>query len=343
MKKTVGLAVVVGLMLWLSGCAWTTQPAQRSETVVYQQFDDVKNNGKKNIYLITKGYGNHYWDTLRKGAVDAAAYEDCNLYIGGTPTESHLEILADLMREAVRRDADAIIVSPTDQQEIIEASQEVRQADIPLLYVDTIQNGNIFDVCFATDNMQAGRMTAKELLRLLYEAGHTDAETLCAGIVIGTSDSQTMLERIAGFQEYWSDHAPENWQVIEDIAINYGDIQLAEQQCVDFMYAYDELAGLIALNNGSTVGACRALTECGRSDLVLVGYDFSDEIATLIRDESYLASSIVQRQYDMGYRSVRQAMKLIAGETAEYRYVDTGILKVSAENIDSYYIQGYEK
>lgn len=343
MKKISGLAFVGGLLLLLCGCAWTAQPSAQAETVVYQPFGDAKDNGKKNIYLITKGFGSDYWDTLRQGAADAAEYEDCNLYIGGTPTESHLELLAELMQEALERDADAVIVSPTDQQEIIEASQELRQAGIPLIYVDTIQNGNAFDICFATDNMQAGRMTAKELLRLLYAAGHTEEEALCAGIAIGMSESQTMLERIAGFQEYWSGNAPEQWRVIEDIAINHGDTALAMQQGLDFMDGYEDLAGLAALNNGSTVGMCHALTERGRTDLVLVGYDFSDEIAALIRDEEYLAASIVQRQYDMGYQSIVQAMELIAGNAAEYRYVDTGILKVSAENIDSYYIQDYEK
>ena len=59
----------------------------------------------------------------------------------------------------------------------------------------------------------------------------------------------------------------------------------------------------------------------------------------MITGGEYLAASIVQRQYDMGYGSVEQAVKLVAGGTVEYRYVDTGVQHVDGDNVDSPYIQ----
>ena len=97
--------------------------------------------------------------------------------------------------------------------------------------------------------------------------GRMDTESLTVGIDSGRAESQTILERLAGFQEYWSDYAPKSWKVIEDIKINYGDIELAEKQGYEFMDSKRDLAGLAGLNNGSTVGLARSVVQRARTDL----------------------------------------------------------------------------
>lgn len=74
-----------------------------------------------------------------------------------------------------------------------------------------------------------------------------------------------------------------------------------------------DLAGLVGLNNGSTVGLARSVVQRARTDLVLVGFDYSEEMEQLITGGEYRAASIVQRQRAMGYYGVDQAIKLAAG------------------------------
>ena len=99
------------------------------------------------------------------------------------------------------------------------------------------------------------------------------------------------------------------------------------------------LAGLIGLNNGSTVGLCRGLVEKGRKDVVLVGFDYSDDIAALIEDGEYQVSTMVQRQYNMGYGSVESAIDICNGNELMYKFVNTGISKVDHGNYDSTYVK----
>lgn len=341
MKKRFVFALALALILSLIGCEHLQdrQTAEQETDFIYEKFPEKQENGKPNIYLITKGYGSDYWDTLRQGARDAAENHDCNLYIAGTPSESHLELLAVLMQDAIDAGADAVLISPADVPEIEQMSAEIKAAGIPLILVDTILNGKRFDVCFATDNMQAGRLAAKETLRLLYKAGKQEQEALSVGIDIGSSKSQTILGRLAGFQEYWSNNAPGTWKVIEDIKINDGDIDAAEQQSREFMDTYSNLAALVGLNNGSTVGLARGIVKRKRTDLVLVGFDYSQEMQNMIADRTYYAASIVQRQYDMGYKGVEQALKFLSGDSAEYKYVDTGVQQVNYDNVNSPYVQ----
>lgn len=340
MKKKCAFVLTAALLLMLTGCSILEEKTE-TETAVntFEQFSKPLDNGKPDIYLITKGYDSFYWDTLRKGAADAAEKNDCNLYVAGTPNEACPEYLAELMKDAIDAKADAVIVSPVDVPQIIEASDQVKTAGIPLIFVDTILNGVDFDVCLATDNMQAGRLAAKEMVKLLYQNGRHDTEYLTIGIEISSVQSQTIQERLAGFQEYWCNYAPKSWKVLEDIKINGGDVNLAEQQGYQFMDHSAELAGLVGLNNGSTVGLAKSVLQRQNTGLALVGFDDSDEIRQLIRNDEYSVASIVQRQYDMGYDGVEQALELIAGNVIEYRYVDTGVVQVNHDNIDSMYKQ----
>jgi ribose transport system substrate-binding protein len=340
MKKKTGRALLVLLLtLLLAGCSFFgTTGETDSQQIEYQQFGEQKDNGQSNIYLITKGYGTNYWETLRSGAAAAAENYSCNLYVAGTPSESNLEILAQLMQDAIDAGADAIIISPADVPEIVEEAKQVKEAGIPLIFVDTILNSAQFDACYSTDNMQAGRLAAREMLRLLEKEGRSNEESLTVGIDINVAESQTLLERLAGFQEYWSNYAPESWKVLDDIKINGGDMDLAKQQGLEFQ-EIENLAGLVGLNNSSTVGLARSVMEQNRTDLALVGFDYSDEMKQMIGDEQYFCSSIVQRQYDMGYDSVEMAVMIIAGQTPECRYTDTGVQQVNHDNVDSLYIQ----
>lgn len=340
MKKRYSVVIVLALLILLSGCAALQEQQAVEETkFASETFREQVDNGRPNIYLITKGYGSDYWDTLRQGAANAAEEYDCNLYVAGTQTESHFEVLAELMQDALDRGADAIILSPADTPEIMQMTKKVKMADVPLVFVDTILNAEDFDACFATDNMEAGRLAARETIRLLERMGKQPEEAVSVGIDIGSAQSQTILERLAGFQEYWSSHTPGTWKVVDDIKINDGDMETAERQCYEFMDGCRDLAALVGLNNGSTVGLARGLLKKKRTDLVLVGFDYSQEMKELIEEGTYLTASIVQRQYDMGYEGVFAAVKLLGGGTVPYRYVDTGVQQVTGDNVNSPYIQ----
>lgn len=300
---------------------------------------DQLENGKLNVCLITKSYGSNYWDTLIKGAVDSAEERDVNLYIAGVKNENDTDRLAELINEALLMKPDAIILSPADTKEINDAVIRINEAGIPLIYVDTILNGPQFDACYMTDNMEAGRMVAQDMIKKLTAQGHTEEESINIGINIGSKKSQTIIERLAGFNEYWSNNAPKNWKIINKISCNEGNSDIAHDQCLEYMNNYNNLAGLIGLNNGSTVGLCQGIVESGRTDIVLIGFDYSDEIASLIADINYSVSTMVQSQYNMGYESVKKAIEINNKQTSLFKYYDTGVIRIDHNNYSSPYIK----
>ena len=71
----------------------------------------------------------------------------------------------------------------------------------------------------------------------------------------------------------------------------------------------------------------------------MVNFDFPDEIGELMNDEDYSISSVLQKNYDMGYRAVDACVRLCSGERPETKFVDTGIIVVDRESRNTSQVQ----
>ena len=230
--------------------------------------------------------------------------------------------------------ADALIIAPNDSVNLAGKIEKVYASGIPVILVDTTANTDSYDICYMTDNLRAGQQGAEELITQLRQAGHTEDEHLQVAIQIGATTSQTITERIAGFSSYWTKNAPENWEMIPDIKCNEGDIDKAVVCAEELLDAYPDIKGLFATNNGSTVGFARVVKERQRTDLVLVGFDYSDEMAELINSDEYAASTVLQMQFEMSYRGVESALGILAGNKPDIKFCDTGVIVVNHGNLD---------
>ena len=168
------------------------------------------------------------------------------------------------------------------------------------------------------------------------ESGLSETEEAQVAIQVGSTGSQTINDRVKGFNEYWDENAPKAWTVLnDDIKVNEGDINKAVGFCQDFLTTYPKLKAVFGPNNGSTVGFVTGLTEAKRTDIIMVGFDFSAEIETMIRGNEFNVASIVQRQYYMGYDGVKTALELANGGSVTEKTIDTGVVLVDIDNVDT--------
>lgn len=295
---------------------------------------------KQTVYFLTKILGNQYWAVVEQGARDAAAELDINLVVTGLATEAEVEKQVQQLQDAVSAQADGIAIGPVDSTAMAGPVKEAFGSGIPIVIVDTMINTDDYSVALMTDNVEAGRLAAQEMIRLLEESGVSETEEAQVAVQIGSSGSQTIIDRLAGFNEAWEANAPANWTVLnDDVKVNDGDITKAVGFTQDFLTTYPNLKGVFGPNNGSTVGFVTGIQEANRTDVALVGFDFSEEIADMINTGEYTVSTVVQRQYLMGYEGVKQALALANGEEVEEKMIDTGTLIVNDENIDSDEVQ----
>jgi len=291
--------------------------------------------GEKDIYVIIKGIGNAYWSILQEGAEKAGEDFGANVTILGIPNEVDIEIQLGYLQNAVSAQADAIVIAVADSKAQANAVSDAFQSGIPIVIIDTKAETDDYSVALLTNNIEAGRLAAAELIAKLSNK-ITEDDYAEIAMQIGSAGSMTILLRMEGFEAYWAEYAPENWVLLlDDVKVNDGDISKAVQFGLDFLTAYPELKGFFSPNNGSTVGFATALAETGRTDMTMVGFDFSPEMEAIVRDENFNVATMLQRQYMMGYDGVRLAIELADGGVVEPKDQDTGVIAVDIDNVDS--------
>lgn len=330
--KRIFWAVSACVML-LTGCSLKTDESSVPPAPAFEALNETV-QGRKNVYLIVKNIESSYWKVVIDGAKAGGEDHDCNVYYSGSYSENDWQSQERLMDEARAAGADAILLAPNDSVMLAEKIDEIYESGVKLILVDTIANTQSYDICYMTDNLIAGQTAAEEMINRLKERGIPETEELEIGIQVGATSSQTISERLAGFLQYWTENAPAAWEVVQDIRCNEGDVEIALDIAEDLIDDHDgKLKGVFGTNNGSTAGFARVIAERNRTDITVVGFDYSEDIQKLIDSDDFDAATLLQRQYQMSYGGVEEALKLIAGEPVEEKFVDTGVVVVNKKTL----------
>lgn len=335
--KSILLCVLILSLLMVSGCD-SKDTKRKAYVKKFEALTEIK-DGQKNIYLITKVLDNNYWDIIESCVAKEAKKQGCNLYYSGSEFEAEWETQVTLLDQAMKAGADAIIIAPDDSARLAGPINEAYDKGIPVILIDTTITTENYNVCYMTDNLLAGQQAAQEMLAQLEKRGIEETENISVAIQVGSGSSQTIAERIAGFSQYWSENAPDAWEIADEVKINNGDVDYAVECANAFFKDYKNLKGVFGCNNGSTVGFAKAIAENQRTDITLVGFDYSDEVAALIEDEQYSAATMLQRQDDMARLSVSAALGLLRGGVIEEKFHDTGVVVVNQESVNTDEIQ----
>ncbi len=337
MKRIVVVLTGILCLLSLFGCSKRMNEEQSILAAPdFKPLNSVE-DGRKNVYLIVKNLDSSYWNVMIEGAKDGGDDFDCNVYYSGTYAESDWKGQERLLDDAVAAGADAIMLAPDDSVRLSEKIEETYKKEVPIILLDTIANTDSYDICYMTDNLIAGQQAAKEMISQLKKSGVADSESIQIGLQLGVASSQTISERLAGFFKYWSSNAPKAWEIIPDIKCNDGILDKAVD-CAEELMEYPRLRGVFGTNNSSTSGFARVVKKHGRKDIVVVGFDYSEDIAKLI-DSDYMAATILQKQYYMSYTGVETSLKLISGEHTDVKFVDMGVVVVNKDTINQKEVQ----
>lgn len=341
MKKWIRMAGVIllmtGLMCIVTACRQDTE----EKSIYIKEFEpltEVK-EGRPDIYMILKALNNSYWEDMKVLAAAAAEEQECNLFFSASEVETEWEAQKKLLEMAADAGADAVIIAPDDSALLSEVIEAIHSRKIPVILIDTTITTDSYDVSIMTDNLLLGQKAAAEMIRRLKGKGYTSEDQLDIGIQAGSVSSQTINERLAGFCQYWTLAAPQRWNILDDVKVNHGDLALAESYGKEILDNYESVKGLFGCNNGSTVGLAKAIHDRQRTDVVLVGLDYSDEIAELIASPDYHASTMLQKQGAMAKMSVEAALAVLNGRKIEKKFMDTGVITVNEENVNDPEVQ----
>ncbi|MBQ1993181.1 MAG: substrate-binding domain-containing protein [Lachnospiraceae bacterium] len=346
-SKKVGLiTVLIFLLVSIVSCGSMDGKNRKSDDIENNGVAKVKitedyiplteiEEGRPDIYVIVKSMTSSYWQVVINGVKQAGIDKNCNVYAAGSTLETEWQLQEAYIDLAVERGADAIILGPDNSEMLSPVVEKVYKMGIPIIIVDTIVNTEKYDVCYMTDNLQAGENAAREMLRVLKEQGHTEQDKVYVAIQLGAKASQTINERLAGFCQYWTIHAPEGWKILDEIKCNDGDELLAKEISEKFFMEYPYVNGVFGTDNASSMGFSSAIMKLDKRDIVMVGFDYSPEVTEIIEDGRYVVSIMLQKQYQMGYNAVESALLINNGGQEKLKFFDTGVAVLNKDTMNS--------
>ena len=210
----------------------------------------------------------------------------------------------------------AILAAPCDSNAIGPALAAPEGAGIPVFTADIAAHSGKVVSHVASDNVQGGRLAGQTLAGLIGGRGKV--------VIIDHPTVASVQERVRGFEE-----ALEAFPEIAIVARQSSDGQRARatQVMEDLLQAHPDVAGVFGINDDSALGATSVLDAAGRKNVVVVGYDATDEAQAAIRSGGPLKADVIQHPRRIGETAIDMIARHLAGETVPARVdVEVGIV-----------------
>jgi ribose transport system substrate-binding protein len=262
-----------------------------------------KREHRRVIAVIPKGSAHLFWQTVRAGAVKAARETGVELVWNGPATETDFSDQLRITDAMINRRVDAIALAPIDRRALISVVDRAARRKVPMIIFDSAVDTPNFVAQVATDNYKAGQLAARRMGEILNGRG----KVIIVAVEPGAASTEA---REKGFEDTLHNEFPG----IGIVDKRYGMAEIAKSLAVteNMLTAHPDVNGIFGSNESSTMGAAQALRG-RRGQLKLVGFDWSP---TLLDDleAGLIDSLVIQDPFQMGYESVRTAVRKLDGQ-----------------------------
>lgn len=275
------------------------------------------------VGVVPKGANHIFWQTVHAGAIKAAREFGFKVEWNAPTLEIDSSRQIGIVDSMINRRLAGIVLAPVDKTALVSVVERAAREGIPVAIFDSaIDTGRILSYV-ATDNVEAGRMAARRMGRILGGKGKV-------GVVGFMPGSASTMEREHGFQDEIARAFP--GVRIAGVQFGMADRSRAMAAAENFLTAHPDLAGLYADNESSSSGAVQALKSRGARHVKLVAMDASEQLLEDLR-AGFIDSLVVQDPFRMGYESTRAVALHLRGEEPP-RHVDSGATLVLREDLE---------
>jgi ribose transport system substrate-binding protein len=314
--RHLGLLLALGVMM---GCA---SPAERP--IRYR------------IAVIPKGTTHDFWKSIHAGALEAIqGRNDVDIIWEGPAKEDQRQEQQQIVERFTSESVSAMVLAPCDRQTLVPAVERALRQGIPVAIIDSglelseaAQADQRYLGYIATDNRQGGVKAAERMVEIL--KGKPDAKVLMIRYQKGSESTE---QREAGFRD--TIRATPAIHFIEAADEAGATVDSAQKAAERVLSDHQNLDGIFAPNESSSVGVLRALEVLGRvGKIKLVGFDASEILINALAT-SKLHGLVVQDPFDMGYQSVRRSIEFLENKPLpKDRTRHTNLQLLTKENMD---------
>ena len=260
------------------------------------------------VALIMKSLANEFFVTMADGARDHQAHdpERYELVVNGTKDESDLAQQVSLVEQMVATGVDALVIAPADSKALVPALRRARDAGLVVVNIDNRLDREVLEaeglqIPFVGPDNRAGARAVGEALAARLEPG---AEVAIIGGIPTAFNAQ---QRQAGFEDAMTAAGA---RVVE---VQSGGWEQAKANVVAsaLLSEHPDLAALLCANDNMALGALAAARQAGRDDLLIVGFDNIDAVASLVESGEILATAD-QHADQLAVYGIEAALEIVA-------------------------------
>jgi erythritol transport system substrate-binding protein len=232
---------------------------------------------------------------------------------------------SQLIDTAIGRGAKAIILDNAGSEASIAAVQKAKDAGVPSFLIDREINATGVAVSqIVSNNYQGAQLGAEEFVRLMGETGNYVE-------LLGRESDLNAGIRSKGYHDV-IDEYPEMKMVAQQSA-NWSQTE-AYSKMETILQANPDIKGVISGNDTMAMGAIAALQAAGRKDVIVVGFDGSNDVRDSIKSGG-IKATVLQPAYAQAQMAVEQAHAYITtGKTpAEEKQLMDCVL-INSDNAD---------
>ncbi|PRD44619.1 D-ribose ABC transporter substrate-binding protein [Phyllobacterium phragmitis] len=273
------------------------------------------------IAIITPSHDNPFFKAEAEGAkarAEALGYETIVLVHDDDANKQN-----QLIDTAIARGAKAIILDNAGSDASVAAVQKAKDAKIPSFLIDREINATGIAVAqIVSNNYQGATLGAEQFVELMGEEGNYVE-------LVGREADINAGIRSKGYHDI-IDQYPDMKMVSRQSA-NWSQTE-AFSKMESILQANPDIKGVISGNDTMAMGAWAALKAAKRTDVIVVGFDGSNDVRDSIL-EGGIKATVLQPAYRQAELAVEQADKYLkTGSTGEDEKQLMDCVLITADN-----------
>ena len=254
------------------------------------------------IGLVVSTQNNPFFVTLKEGAVQKANELGYELIVLDSQNDPSKELgnVEDLLVKGV----DVLLINPTDSDAVVSSVRAANRSKIPVVTLDRAANGGKVVSHVASDNVLGGEVAGNYIVEKLGGKGKVVELEGIPGTTAARDRGEGFNKAIAG--------------KLDVVAKQAADFDRTKGLTVmeNILQAQPEINAVFAHNDEMALGALKAIEASGRKNIVVVGFDATDDAVAAVKDGK-LSATVAQKPAEIGAIGVEVADKIIKKEAVQ--------------------------
>ncbi|MGL5346147.1 MAG: ribose ABC transporter substrate-binding protein RbsB [Peptostreptococcaceae bacterium] len=260
-----------------------------------------KDDGTQKIGFIVSTLNNPFFVDLKTGIENKAKELGYEVVVLDSQNDPAKEV--SNMEDITVKNVDLVLLNPVDSDSAIASVMIANNSDLPVITVDRVANGGDVVSHIASDNIAGGEMAANYLIEQLGGKGNiVELE--------GIAGSSATRDRGQGFENGMKNS---EFNVVAKQSADF-DRTKGLSVMENIIQSKGDIDAVFAQNDEMALGAQKALEDAKMNDVLVVGFDATDDAVASVQ-EGKMAATVAQQPILIGEVAVETVHQVLSNES----------------------------